>query len=73
MKKFTKLVMLVFLSIASATSYAQQVEVQGELKVTQMPVDDTVDALVIKKTDGTLGTRSVASLPPPAAANRYHS
>lgn len=44
---------------------AQQVEVQGELKVTQMTANDTEENLVTRKTDGTLGTRSVASLPPP--------
>lgn len=44
---------------------AQQVEVQGELKVTQMTVDDTQENLVIRNADGTLGSRSVASLPPP--------
>jgi uncharacterized protein (TIGR02145 family) len=44
---------------------AQQVEVQGELKVTQMTADDTQENLVIHKADGTLGSRSVSSLPPP--------
>ncbi len=44
---------------------AQQVEVQGELKVTQMSPNDSQENLVIHNTDGTLGTRSVASLPPP--------
>jgi uncharacterized protein (TIGR02145 family) len=47
---------------------AQQVEVQGALKVTQMTTNDTQDKLVIHNTDGTLGTRSVASLPPPPPA-----
>lgn len=44
---------------------AQQVEVQGELKVTEMNTNDTQDNLVVRNSDGTLGTRSVASLPPP--------
>ena len=47
---------------------AQQVEVQGELKVTEMTPDDTQENLVIRKADGTLGSRSVASLPPPPPA-----
>ena len=65
MKNFIKFGILILFITAISTSYAQQVEVQGELKVSQMPVDDTVDALVTKNADGTLGTRSVASLPPP--------
>jgi len=44
---------------------AQKVEVQGELKVTQMATDNTQENLVIHNADGTLGSRSVASLPPP--------
>jgi uncharacterized protein (TIGR02145 family) len=44
---------------------AQEVEVQGTLKVSDMSADDTIDDLVIRKTDGTLGTRDVATLPPP--------
>ena len=55
------------LSISKNQLNAQHVEVQGELKVTQMNVDDTQENLVIKNMDGTLGTRSVASLPPPPA------
>ena len=52
------------LIIASQLS-AQQVDVDGKLKVTQMTADDTQNNLVIHNPDGTLGTRSVASLPPP--------
>jgi len=60
---------LVFMLLVTATCqvvHSQQVEVQGELKVTQMTVDDTQDNLVIHNPDGTFGTRSVASLPPPS-------
>jgi uncharacterized protein (TIGR02145 family) len=66
-KALIKTAIMTYLIII-ASSYqlsAQQVEVEGELKVTQMLNDNTIEDLVVKKTDGTLGTRSVASLPPP--------
>lgn len=52
--------MLIFLLVT--TINAQQVEVQGELKVAQMTTDATGSNLVTRKEDGTLGTRSVSSL-----------
>ena len=58
----------VFATLSTTHSSAQQVEVQGALKVTQMTTNDTQDKLVIHNTDGILGTRSVASLPPPPPA-----
>ena len=59
-------IMTCLIIIASSIQLsAQQLEVDGELKVTQMSNDNTIEDLVVKKTDGTLGTRSVASLPPP--------
>ena len=64
-----KVVIVFMVCILPTTPYlsAQQVEVQGELKVTQMTANDTQDKLVIHNTDGTLGTRSVTSLSPPPA------
>ena len=60
--------MLVLMSTLSIhVVYSQKVEVQGELKVTEMTANDIEDNLVIRNTDGTLGTRSVNSLPPPPA------
>ena len=53
------------ITLTIQTVYSQQVEIQGELKVTEMTSDDTEENLVTRNTDGTLGTRSVASLPPP--------
>ena len=62
--EFSFMVLVFSIFITNCLS-AQQVEVQGELKVTQMTSDENGETLVIKNTDGTLGTRSVASLPPP--------
>jgi len=68
-KSIKKLVALMFLSIAlflnSAKIWSQEVEVQGQLKVSQMDVNENGEDLVIRNADGILGTRSVALLPPP--------
>jgi uncharacterized protein (TIGR02145 family) len=64
-KLFMLLVLLASTVLMSSQLSAQQVEVQGELKVTQMTADNTQENLVIHNADGTLGSRSVASLPPP--------
>ena len=37
-------------------------EVTGQMKIKQMPVDNTQENLVVKKADGTLASRSLASL-----------
>ena len=70
LKELKRMLVLSFLLLTSTafnTSQlsAQQVEVQGELKVTQMTADDTQESLVIHNGDGTFGSRSVSSLPPP--------
>jgi hypothetical protein len=68
MKKILPNVLFIILILYVAiplSLLAQEVEVQGKLKVSDMTSDDTVDELVIRKTDGTLGTRDVASLPTP--------
>ncbi|MFT4535026.1 MAG: hypothetical protein ACJA1A_001388 [Saprospiraceae bacterium] len=65
-RSLVKSIMLVLIFIIAIQDvYPQQVEVQGELKVTEMTANDTQDNLVIRNTDDTLGTRSAASLPPP--------
>lgn len=42
---------------------AQNVEIQGSAKITQMDQDNTQQDLVVRQPDGTLGTRSISSLP----------
>ncbi len=65
-KSFITNKLLVFVLLLNIQiAYSQQVEVQGELKVTQMNINDSEDNLVVRNSDGILGTRSVASLPPP--------
>jgi|GEM_PF-1118013 len=61
----SSMMLVIILTLTIQVVHSQQVEVQGELKVTQMTPDDTEENLVIHNTDGTLGTRSVASLPAP--------
>lgn len=61
----TSLIIILILSLGISQVWSQQVEVQGELNVSQMNVNENGDDLVIRNTNGTLGTRSVASLPPP--------
>ena len=62
MKTYCILAILAF-SISSFASTAQNVEIQGEAKVTQMTTDNKVDDIVVRKPDGTLATRSAQSLP----------
>lgn len=69
-KEVKRMLVLSFILLTSTVIHtsqlsAQQVEVQGELKVTQMTSDNTQENLVIHNADGTLGSRSVSSLPPP--------
>ena len=54
-----------FLLAASSYSTAQNVEILGELKVSQMNENQQQNNLVVHNTDGSLGIRSVASLPSP--------
>ena len=63
--KINVLLALLICSHFYGSMCAQEVEVQGELKVTQMNANENGNNLVIHNSDGTLGTRSVASLPPP--------
>jgi len=46
--------------------FSQQVEVDGKMKITEMDTINTENHLVVKSPDGTLATRLVSSLPPPA-------
>lgn len=48
----------------SFTLHSQSVEVEGQLKVTQMDTAENEQLLVVKKADGTLATRTLKSLPP---------
>jgi|GEM_PF-3573786 len=63
MKKSIFLAIISFNMIATASSTAQSVEIQGEAKVTQMPTDNENDQIVVRQSDGTLATRSAQSLP----------
>lgn len=64
--KYTR-VILTFTFLISVTLMmgAQQVEVDGTLKVTQMSQDNSQENLVIQNDDGTLGLRQSASIAPP--------
>ena len=63
--KLTILAIVVIYILGVKSLNSQHVEVQGELKVTQMNTNENTDDLVIHNPDGTLGTRTVASLPVP--------
>jgi hypothetical protein len=59
---------VLILLVAFLFSYclnAQIVEVDGKLKVNTMDPDNSLEQIVVKKPDGELATRMVASLPPP--------
>ena len=68
----TAITAMILIATFSFQAVAQQVEVEGELKVTQMSEDNNEENLVTRKSDGTLGTRTVASLlsQPPVDTSR---
>lgn len=55
-------IILIFLSLFSFTIHSQNVEIQGDLKVTTMNNNESVESLVVRDGNGTLYTRTAASL-----------
>lgn len=60
-----KILILIAFCFFTLCLNAQNVEVDGKLKVTTMDPDNSLEQIVVKKPDGELATRMVASLPPP--------
>ena len=56
---------IVFILLCPTAVLSQSVEVDGILKVSEMDTFNTENLLVVKRPDGTLAGRLVASLPPP--------
>ena len=55
--------LILFVAITSCSfSWAQELEVEGKLKVTDMPLDNNVQDIVVQQPDGTLGTRQASSI-----------
>lgn len=54
---------IILLAFFITKTSSQTVEIQGQAKISQMGNDNTIDDIVIRKPDGTLGTRSASSLP----------
>ena len=50
------------LVLASLSIYSQSVTIDGEAIITQMDTDNTLDDVVVRAPDGTLGTRSAQSI-----------
>lgn len=46
----------------SAISYAQDFHVEGSVKIEDMELENQVDSVVVRQSDGTLGVRDVSSL-----------
>jgi len=61
MKKIFLLAILVSFLISNDV-FTQNVEIQGQTKITQMNNDNTIDAIVVRQPDGTLATRQASSL-----------
>ena len=61
-----KLTLSVVLLTTGALLMAQNVEIEGAVKITEMDTSNTENLLVVKRSDGTLATRMVASLPSPS-------
>jgi len=57
-----KLTALLF-TLFSVQMFSQSVEILGEAKVSNMSNDNSIDDIVVRKSDGTLATRSAQSLP----------
>ena len=58
---YAAIMMAAILLIPNQTK-SQNVEVQGQVKITDMPTDNTADSIVVKLADGTLAVRSASSL-----------
>ncbi len=58
---FAAIMMTVILLIPNQIK-SQNLEVQGQVKIIDMPTDNTADSIVVKQSDGTLAVRSAASL-----------
>lgn len=63
---FASIILMVMLSMSNI--WSQNVEVTGALKVSQMNENQSGENLVVRNSDGTLGTRSVETLPQAASA-----
>jgi hypothetical protein len=56
---------LLIILLAPFSMIAQSLEIEGAVKITEMDTSNIENLLVVKRSDGTLATRQVASLPPP--------
>ncbi|NND31089.1 MAG: hypothetical protein HKN76_00770 [Saprospiraceae bacterium] len=54
--------MCIVVLLISAPSIAQNLEVDGKAKITDMPTDNAADQIVVRQADGTLAVRDVATL-----------
>lgn len=48
--------------ICSSISISAQADIEGQLKLGDMPKDNSADSVVVRLSDGTLGVRDAASL-----------
>ncbi len=55
-------IMMVTIMFMPRLSIAQNLEVEGQAKITNTPTDNTADQIVVKQADGTLAVRSAATL-----------
>jgi uncharacterized protein (TIGR02145 family) len=62
MMKKILLVPMTMILLFNNVVLSQNVEIQGQTKITQMNNDNTVDAIVVRQPDGTLATRHASSL-----------
>ena len=56
------LAILLILTLASFWITAQELEVEGKAKITDMDIDNTADSVVVRLSDGTLALRDVSTL-----------
>lgn len=72
--KTKTILILVILIITSLFSFAQEVEIQGKLKVSDVTIDNEQEILLVKQSDGTFAGRELSSLPlPPPTDERSFS
>lgn len=62
--------LILLISFCPLFVFSQVVSVEGKLKVSEMDTINAENHLVVKRPDGTLATRMVASLPPPPDTTR---
>lgn len=68
---FLSMIIYLTMLMMAVPSSAQNLEVVGQAKITDMPTDNTVDQIVVKQADGTLAVRDASTLSSASSTGDY--